>query len=64
MSDEKVKMFQKRAIQIAQEQIDKHVQGLDDKLLKQLSESIILTSAAIAGQLLAEYDDNKEKGNI
>lgn len=64
MSDDKSTMIQKRAIKIAKEYIDEHVQGLDDEMLKQLSKSIILTSAVIAGRLLAEYDDNKEKGNI
>ncbi|RHW40387.1 hypothetical protein D1B31_12635 [Neobacillus notoginsengisoli] len=60
----KLEILQMRAIEIAREEIEKHVSGLGDEKLENLTKSIIITSAAITGKLLAEYDENKEKGNL
>ena len=60
----KLDLIQNRAIELANEEIKKHLKNLGDEKLEKLAESIIITNAAITGRLLAEYDDNKEKGNI
>jgi hypothetical protein len=64
MNQEKYDLFIKRAQALAEEHINNHVKGLGDEKLETVAKAIITTSALITAQLLAEYDDNKEKGNI
>lgn len=64
MNKEKFDLIVERANGLAKEHIEAHVKGLGDEKLESLASAIITTSALITAQLLAEYDDNKSKGNF
>ncbi|AZV42710.1 MULTISPECIES: hypothetical protein [Peribacillus] len=64
MDTEKLELIQSRAIEIANEQIEKYVRGLGDDKIEKLAETIIIINAAVTARLLVEYDNNKEAGNI
>lgn len=53
-----------RAMQLAQAQIEKNIKDLGDEKLTKLAHAIVLTNAIITAQLIAEYDENKEIGNM
>ncbi|RBN40880.1 hypothetical protein DMN50_12945 [Priestia megaterium] len=62
--ESKLETLSSRALELALEHLDEERFKFNDETLEHICKLVVLTSTSIAAQLIVEYDDNKEKGNI